>query len=124
MPIFFKADNAVHWQAGFWGGITGKQRIICGSLGVQLNSGLTCRPITTPVALCWVATMLVVDSTVWIDCFKGVENLQTDCLDSVLETTPILVGDLMLAEVLQGFRREADFEKTRRVPGKYLQREP
>jgi predicted nucleic acid-binding protein len=65
--------------------------------------------------------MLVVDSTVWIDYFNGVENLQTDYLNSILETTPILVGDLMLAEVLQGFRQEVDFEKARRALGKYLQ---
>jgi len=65
--------------------------------------------------------MLVVDSTVWIDYFNGVENLQTDYLNSILETTPILVGDLMLAEVLQGFRQDVDFEKARRALGKYLQ---
>ncbi len=64
--------------------------------------------------------MLVVDSTVWIDYFNGVENLQTDYLNSILETTPILVGDLMLAEVLQGFRQDVDFEKARRALCKYL----
>jgi predicted nucleic acid-binding protein len=65
--------------------------------------------------------MLVVDSTVWIDYFNGIESPQTGYLNSILETTPILVGDLMLAEVLQGFRQEADFEKARRALGKFLQ---
>jgi predicted nucleic acid-binding protein len=65
--------------------------------------------------------MLVVDSTVWIDYFNGIESPQTDYLNSILETTPILVGDLMLAEVLQGFRQDIDFEKARRAFGKYLQ---
>ena len=55
--------------------------------------------------------MLVVDSTVWIDYFKGVENLQTDYLDQIADKTPILMGDLILTEVLQGFRDDADFEK-------------
>ena len=65
--------------------------------------------------------MLIVDSTVWIDYFNGVINPQTDYLNSILETTPILVGDLMLAEVLQGFRQDVDFEKARRALGKFLQ---
>jgi predicted nucleic acid-binding protein len=67
--------------------------------------------------------MLVVDSTVWIDYFKGVENLQMDYLDQIADKTPILIGDLILAEVLQGFRDDADFEKARRVFGKYIQGE-
>ena len=65
--------------------------------------------------------MLVVDSTVWIDYFNGVASPQTDYLNNILETTPILVGDLILAEVLQGFRQDADFEKARRALGKFLQ---
>ena len=67
--------------------------------------------------------MLVVDSTVWIDYFKGVENLQMDYLDQIADKTPILMGDLILAEVLQGFRDDADFEKARRALGKYIQDE-
>lgn len=65
--------------------------------------------------------MLVVDSTVWVDYFNGVENLQTDHLHQLLDQTPILVGDLILAEVLQGFREDADFEKARRALGKFIQ---
>ncbi len=65
--------------------------------------------------------MLVVDSTVWINYFNGVENPQTDYLHTVADRVPILVGDLILAEVLQGFREDADFEQARRALGKYLQ---
>jgi len=64
--------------------------------------------------------MLVVDTTVWVDYFNGVENSQTDFLNTVLDKTPILIGDLILAEVLQGFRHDPDFEKVRRALGKYL----
>lgn len=67
--------------------------------------------------------MLVVDTSVWIDYFNGVENQQTNFLNSVLDKTPILIGDLILAEVLQGFRQDPDFEKVRRAFGKYLQME-
>lgn len=65
--------------------------------------------------------MLVVDTSVWIDYFNGVENPQTNFLNSVLDKTPILIGDLILAEVLQGFRHDPDFDKVRRAFTKYLQ---
>ena len=65
--------------------------------------------------------MLVVDTSVWIDYFNGVENSQTDFLHLALENTPILIGDLILAEVLQGFRHDRDFEKVRRTLGKFMQ---
>jgi predicted nucleic acid-binding protein len=65
--------------------------------------------------------MLVVDSSVWIDYFNGSANVQTDYLHDILDKTPILIGDLILAEVLQGFRQDADFEKARRTMGKFIQ---
>ena len=65
--------------------------------------------------------MLIVDSTVWIHYFNGVENPQTDYLNNMLDKTPILVGDLILAEVLQGFRQDPHFETARRTLGKFLQ---
>ena len=65
--------------------------------------------------------MLVVDSTVWIDYFNGAETPQAGFLHRVLDKTPILVGDLILAEVLQGFRHEADFEAARRALAKFTQ---
>ena len=65
--------------------------------------------------------MLIVDSTVWIDYFNGLENPQTDYLDQMVDRTPILVGDLILTEVLQGFRDDSDFEKARRALSKYMQ---
>jgi predicted nucleic acid-binding protein len=68
-----------------------------------------------------VVVMLLVDSTVWIDYFNGVENPQTNYLHAAIERTPIIVGDLILAEVLQGFRQDVDFEKARRALSKFLQ---
>ena len=65
--------------------------------------------------------MLVVDTSVWVDYFNGVENPQTDFLNAILDKTPILIGDLILAEVLQGFRHDPDFEKVRRILGKFMQ---
>jgi predicted nucleic acid-binding protein len=65
--------------------------------------------------------MLLVDSTVWIDYFNGLATPQTDYLDQVLIQEPILVGDLILAEVLQGFRSDADFEAARQALTKFEQ---
>jgi predicted nucleic acid-binding protein len=65
--------------------------------------------------------MLVVDSTVWIDYFNGFENPHTNYLHNMLDKTQILVGDLILAEVLQGFRHDPDFEMACHAMGKFLQ---
>ena len=45
--------------------------------------------------------MILIDSSVWIDYFNGNKTVQTDWLDSALGETPIVIGDLILAEVLQ-----------------------
>jgi hypothetical protein len=57
--------------------------------------------------------MLLVDSTVWIDYFNGLSTNETQYLDSALGNQEILVGDLIIAEVLQGFRDDHDFELAR-----------
>lgn len=66
--------------------------------------------------------MLLVDSTVWISYFNGQKTAETDYLDHKLSSRLILVGDLILAEVLQGFRTDADFELARVHLGRFLQR--
>jgi predicted nucleic acid-binding protein len=65
--------------------------------------------------------MLVVDSTVWIDYFNGADTPQTGFLHRALDSAPILVGDLILAEVLQGFHHEADFETAHRLLTRFTQ---
>jgi predicted nucleic acid-binding protein len=54
--------------------------------------------------------MILVDSSVWIDYFNGNRTTQTDWLDSSLGNTPIVINDLILTEVLQGFQNEKDFK--------------
>jgi len=54
--------------------------------------------------------MVVVDSSVWIDYFIGKETLQTKRLEDLIGGTIIVVGDLILAEVLQGFREDRDYK--------------
>ncbi len=54
--------------------------------------------------------MILVDSSVWINYFNGISTWQTDLLDHHLSNTPIIIGDLILTEILQGFRSNTDFE--------------
>ena len=57
--------------------------------------------------------MIVVDSSVWIDYFTGNYTPESDHLDSLLGQELIAIGDLVLTEVLQGFRADEDFRKAR-----------
>ena len=54
--------------------------------------------------------MIFVDSSVWIDYFNGTRTLQADRLDAVLGVEPVVIGDLIVTEVLQGFRRDRDYQ--------------
>jgi predicted nucleic acid-binding protein len=59
--------------------------------------------------------MILVDSSVWIGYFNGKINPQTDWLDFALGKEVIIVGDLILAEVLQGFKSDRDFYKAKEL---------
>jgi len=59
--------------------------------------------------------MILVDSSVWIDYFSGTTTAQTDLLDGLLGHELVVIGDLILTEVLQGFRSERDFRKARQL---------
>ncbi len=59
--------------------------------------------------------MTLVDSSVWIDYFKGTITAQTERLDSLLGLEPLAIGDLILTEVLQGFNKERDFNDARKM---------
>ena len=54
--------------------------------------------------------MIFVDSSVWVDYFNGTRSAETDCLDSVLGKEPVGLGDVVLLEVLQGFRSDQDYK--------------
>ena len=59
--------------------------------------------------------MILVDSSVWIDFFNGRDSRETDLLALLLRRRILLTGDLILAEVLQGFRQEAEMQEARRA---------
>jgi len=59
--------------------------------------------------------MILVDSSVWIDYFNGAETNETALLDECLSTDTICIGDIILAEVLQGFRSDKDYNLAREM---------
>ena len=59
--------------------------------------------------------MILVDSSVWIDYFRGTVTWQTEILDGLLGQQPLAIGDLILTEVLQGFDNQRDFNEARKM---------
>ena len=59
--------------------------------------------------------MVIVDSSVWIDYFNGNPTAESDFLDRILGVQDIAVGDLILTEVLQGFRSDKDFKTAKKI---------
>ncbi len=59
--------------------------------------------------------MILVDSSVWIDYFRGRPTAQTDKLDALLDSEELGIGDLVLTEVLQGCRLDKEFDEVRRL---------
>jgi len=53
--------------------------------------------------------VIFVDSSVWIDYFRGTPTVEADRLDTLLGEQDLTVGDIVLTEVLQGFDTERDF---------------
>jgi predicted nucleic acid-binding protein len=54
--------------------------------------------------------VILVDSSVWIDYFRSADTPQVALLDSFFGRSPLAVGDLIAAEVLQGVRDEREYK--------------
>jgi predicted nucleic acid-binding protein len=59
--------------------------------------------------------VILVDTSVWIDYFNGIDNQYTDALDSALEEGIVAIGDLIFLEILQGFKSDRDFNRAKVV---------
>lgn len=59
--------------------------------------------------------MIIADTSAWIDYVRGVDAPHTDVLDRELEQSRIATGDIIIAEFLQGFREERDFEEGKKI---------
>lgn len=50
--------------------------------------------------------MILADTSVWVDYFRGNGNSHTEALNAALDSEVLVMGDLVLAELLQGFPSE------------------
>lgn len=57
--------------------------------------------------------MVIVDTTVWVDYFRGTRNPETDWLDREAAQKRLGLTDLILCEVLQGVRSDREFNLAR-----------
>ncbi|MBL0731219.1 PIN domain nuclease [Piscinibacter sp. HJYY11] len=62
--------------------------------------------------------MILVDSSVWIDYFRGRPTAQTDLLEGLLDSQELAIGDLIFTEVLQGCKFDKEFNEVRRLLGR------
>lgn len=56
---------------------------------------------------------IFVDSSVWVNFFNDIQSSKVDLLGGLLGTAPLVLGDLVVSEVLQGFREDRDFERAK-----------
>jgi len=61
--------------------------------------------------------MILVDSSVWIDYFRGLSTPESEKLDALLGSEPLAIGDLILVEVLQGFGPDREFNAAKKLLG-------
>lgn len=59
--------------------------------------------------------MILVDTSVWIDYFNGRDSKHTEALDLAIVEGTAALGDLILLEILQGFRDDRDYRKAKRT---------
>ncbi len=58
--------------------------------------------------------MILVDTSIWIDYFNGIETKQTNMLDVALIDGTVAIGDMIVMEILQGFRDDNDCNKAKK----------
>jgi len=59
--------------------------------------------------------VILVDTSVWINYFNGSESAETNLLDGALIDGTVAIGDLILLEILQGFRNDKDYKKAKKI---------
>ncbi len=57
----------------------------------------------------------MVDSSVWIDYFNDNDCPEVVYLDAVLGIKPVVIGDIILTEVLQGFKGDKEYNKAKQL---------
>jgi len=57
--------------------------------------------------------LILVDTSVWIDYFNGTECEASNALDTALADGTVAIGDIILLEILQGFRSGKDYNRAK-----------
>ncbi len=57
--------------------------------------------------------MKLIDTSAWIDFFNGTDNQTSDIIDRLLDTEPVMIGDLIYCELLQGFRTDKRYNEVK-----------
>lgn len=53
--------------------------------------------------------MIIVDTSVWIDYFNGKDTAHCNFLDNTLKFQQVGIFDIILMEILQGFKNDKDY---------------
>lgn len=61
--------------------------------------------------------MILVDTSIWIDYFHGKESVHTSRLDDALIEGTVVMGDLIMLEILQGFKNDRDYREAKKSLG-------
>jgi len=59
--------------------------------------------------------LILADTSAWIDYLRGVDAPHVEFLDCALRSERVAIGDLIIAEFLQGFREGSDLAAARRI---------
>ena len=59
--------------------------------------------------------MVLADTSVWIDYFNGIISRETDLLNDLLDEERIAIGDLIIAELIQGFKTKSQLNVANRI---------
>ena len=58
--------------------------------------------------------MILVDTSVWIKFFNGIDAISVSLLEDLVEAEEeVCISEFILTEVLQGFKKDGDFELAR-----------
>lgn len=57
--------------------------------------------------------MILVDTSVWINYFNGIDSPHCETLDLALIEGTVAIGDIIFLEILQGFRNDKDYKNTK-----------
>lgn len=59
--------------------------------------------------------MVLVDTSVWIDYFRGIKSPETDRLEILLDEESVATGDLIITELMQGFRTKTQITIAKQI---------